>query len=1320
MRSLKFLAVSVLMLSSAAITLASGQSYTTFHVQFGIGSVADTGGVAHGTLAVWPAFDGDDFQIEIDSIVGLEYDGPRHYSWPGQVGDTFAVDFTYRVPDGELSSISVVVTRGDHKTSRSRWYDLRGDRALIYYGDPSKPNVYPLNYQQAPRKIVTVEDIYGPPPDQQEIRILPPDTVPQPRSRWKGYDVAPVVTRIEDTAGLAQWGFCVEDELDSGWVLLGKTDSIIAKMPRELWDQHLSPNRPPESEREKMERLERTPLDYTDEEWLTVDDTLFMRRRGENKFEPIALASTGELLGDHKPKGRAPDSPEVLVLDLREPDDMEFIRYLTDSIAPTQVNGYYKVTIEFRQMREIIDRGIKGYSFDSWQWAHPREGGASTSDSSGQTSADETDGEPPGDKSLTLFYDGFDSGFFDTTWTSWAEDGFYWWGPVSGSYETCETYSSTGSVWPAGGVGMGSCDYIVDAYTTWMEMDSAVSLQSTQNNTITFRLYSDLDPSLQGGFYCYISETGATSDWTLKATVTSAENWRVFTIYVADDWDRVYVAFRFVKSNAVSARRGVFVDDVRVEGDALTYPDLTFYQPISWDHPLVFANEWGSTQTTTLYAGETTYLSFAIRNQGQYAAGQFNIRVYDIYESSQYLISTIPCFSAINAGEEMEFPNNEIVVSPSGSHTIVVRANQDHDLEESDYTNNAQSRVLQWLDPPPPEPNLQWYVPNYWSGAIAYPTPVYSGQTSHVSYALRNNGVEASGSFVCRIYMNGISVHSKTIPGMSPGEQLIVPTVPVSFPEGVVTLELHIDDDGQVDESTELDNNWITPPILVRPPSIEVYGHVEYQHLANGGSSATYSPARHIRVELWDENVDGPDQWLDSATTDQWGSFAFQQVSNVDQDGTRLDVYVKAWAMNDAAVAWKGSAKSVEGSPRYGSGALAEQVIPHLTPEAFDYASFDSYVQNDVRSGDVSFQGPGSATPPIWIYWPHSNEFFLVDAVLDSWLKWSELRPNDFIDTVNIWAGPDRDYSNYLWRYGDTIYDLITIAADVTNPDPPGLDIFDRATILHEHGHKIAKVLDILQQGSGTHSFWLKVSDGLAASEGWAHFWAAYCLGKARTSNAWNDFQDTSWIDVETGVFGVSGTSGPFTPDSSANTRGTDCEASVAGVFRDIYDNQTGIEEFSSRNEWNVLPLPHSADGVGDSLSLGIQPILTALLDKAGPGARPQTLMDFWDSWFKYGQSQGHTQAMVDIWYEHGMEIKYGCCTGMTGNTNGDPDDIVDLSDITALVDWLFLGQPIGCVFEANVTGDPDGSVDLADAICLVNYLINGGPPPAPCRGTDK
>ncbi len=78
--------------------------------------------------------------------------------------------------------------------------------------------------------------------------------------------------------------------------------------------------------------------------------------------------------------------------------------------------------------------------------------------------------------------------------------------------------------------------------------------------------------------------------------------------------------------------------------------------------------------------------------------------------------------------------------------------------------------------------------------------------------------------------------------------------------------------------------------------------------------------------------------------------------------------------------------------------------------------------------------------------------------------------------------------------------------------------------------------------------------------------------------------------------------------------------------------------------------------------------------------------------------------------------VGQSCCTGFTGNINGDSAGSVDLSDLIYLVNFLFLGgdEPI-CGAAANINGDDGCSIDLSDLIYLVNFLFLGGPGPAAC-----
>jgi hypothetical protein len=115
-------------------------------------------------------------------------------------------------------------------------------------------------------------------------------------------------------------------------------------------------------------------------------------------------------------------------------------------------------------------------------------------------------------------------------------------------------------------------------------------------------------------------------------------------------------------------------------------------------------------------------------------------------------------------------------------------------------------------------------------------------------------------------------------------------------------------------------------------------------------------------------------------------------------------------------------------------------------------------------------------------------------------------------------------------------------------------------------------------------------------------------------------------------------------------------------------------------------------------------------LDKEVDGRHPFNIDEFWQAWFS-SLSPGHAQAMRDIWYEHG-ELKTGCCLGLRGNVNGDPEERINLADISDLIDHVYLSQaPIPCPEEGNANGDPQGVINLADITCLIAhvYLGSGG-----------
>jgi hypothetical protein len=84
----------------------------------------------------------------------------------------------------------------------------------------------------------------------------------------------------------------------------------------------------------------------------------------------------------------------------------------------------------------------------------------------------------------------------------------------------------------------------------------------------------------------------------------------------------------------------------------------------------------------------------------------------------------------------------------------------------------------------------------------------------------------------------------------------------------------------------------------------------------------------------------------------------------------------------------------------------------------------------------------------------------------------------------------------------------------------------------------------------------------------------------------------------------------------------------------------------------------------------------------------------------------------------HCFTITDRCCRGSTGNIDYDPDNLVDIGDVTALISYLYIPpNPVPfCFDEANVDGDNEGLIDIGDLTALISYLyIPPNPEPAPC-----
>jgi hypothetical protein len=82
--------------------------------------------------------------------------------------------------------------------------------------------------------------------------------------------------------------------------------------------------------------------------------------------------------------------------------------------------------------------------------------------------------------------------------------------------------------------------------------------------------------------------------------------------------------------------------------------------------------------------------------------------------------------------------------------------------------------------------------------------------------------------------------------------------------------------------------------------------------------------------------------------------------------------------------------------------------------------------------------------------------------------------------------------------------------------------------------------------------------------------------------------------------------------------------------------------------------------------------------------------------------SSGDSSAYSPEW-----RFQTPCCHGTTGNVDGDPADIVDISDLSATVDFLFNSGTISSCFQENDV-DRSGTIDISDLQLLIEFLFNG------------
>jgi hypothetical protein len=503
----------------------------------------------------------------------------------------------------------------------------------------------------------------------------------------------------------------------------------------------------------------------------------------------------------------------------------------------------------------------------------------------------------------------------------------------------------------------------------------------------------------------------------------------------------VHLSFLFFSGFQSLAEDGVLIDHIQVTGDQISFPNLTYGTPSGWSGPIVPSSVQGTHTVNTLYTNQPTYIDFAVRNTQSGTTATF---FTDLYVDAAWIGWYYT--NGLDSNEWSLEQDVSYTVSTPGQHTLRIEIDPFDWVAEVDNLDNIFIDTFTWTNPVN-QPNLTYTTPSGWSGpkvpsdelGTHFVSQLYANQPTCVDWAIKNNGTANAGSFFVRLLVDGGSVQSWYVPGLAVGSTKVEEDFQYTLAVGNHTLRLEIDYYNDVAESNESDNdNIYSQTFYWNPAEITAEGEVWFQQLF--GMPYTYWHwAVGCRVELWDADNPGTGQLLDTGHTDGEGHFTLGPVSNVEEGGSRQDIYVRVYAENEAAVV----------------GDTIQLYYP--------YAVIPFYMTSDtalnVLSGVFRWMFPDYAS--IDADTVESGFFYDADVIRESYDNWLSFRQADDPGKTKVYL-----HTGYGTLYVDTL-DMI-IVEPIKNPGILGTpDVFDKDVITHEFGHRLQDTLSFLDTTEG-------------------------------------------------------------------------------------------------------------------------------------------------------------------------------------------------------------------------------------------------------------
>jgi len=244
-------------------------------------------------------------------------------------------------------------------------------------------------------------------------------------------------------------------------------------------------------------------------------------------------------------------------------------------------------------------------------------------------------------------------------------------------------------------------------------------------------------------------------------------------------------------------------------------PNLTYYQPTGWSSPLVCADsvQYDTTATTddTLIAGDTSYISWAMQNNG--AADATDTIYYYLYIDNNYLAGWYS--DGLPADYYVYVEGYKFVESTAGNHTLSDTADATNRITESDETDNGYALTYYWKGN---GPNLTYYTPSGWdypivpsseSGTHTVGPNLQGDSTTYIDWAIVNNGdTTAKPKFYTYLYSDDVPLQGWYTDSLKAGNYAYVEDWTHTFTAGDHTLMTFADSTDTVAESDESDNKY--------------------------------------------------------------------------------------------------------------------------------------------------------------------------------------------------------------------------------------------------------------------------------------------------------------------------------------------------------------------------------------------------------------------------------------------------------------------------------------------------------------------------------